>query len=331
MAANNNSSHLQDRRVTSSLPPDFYPALFKTLPVASLVTDETGTVVTVSGGWQRLGQSRGSPIDCSYLNRPYLEVVEQVCGLEASLLAKLHKRVTTCLATGQAATTSLSITQPSSYLVPDTLTLSNGKSWFEFTVAPFGDPSYGVTLVCRDVSETRYAGYDPLTELSNRVLFEREANKLLTLAKRNRQQVALLYLDLDGFKGVNDRFGHAVGDALLKEVATRLTRLSRNSDLVSRHGGDEFVLLLYDSSPQQAVEAAERYRQGLAQPFTLATPGANTSLTLQSSWGVAHYPEAATLQDLIQRADSAMYQVKAEGGGVSDVPSLGQVQWPETG
>ena len=287
----------------TALSPSFCHALLETLPVALLVTDPAGNVAAVSGGWHQLCQARGEPFAAAQLGRSYLDVIEQGCGLDARLLAKLHRNFSRCLDEPDP--------NPVTAPLPDPLTLAGEQGWFEFTVSPVG-LGEGVTIVCHDVSETRYAGYDPLTELSNRVLFERGARKVLGLAERNHQGVSLLYLDLDGFKEVNDRLGHAVGDAVLREVARRLVGLSRESDLLSRHGGDEFLVLLYNTTRQQAFEAAERYRAGLAHPFSVM----NTTLTLQSSWGIAHYPEAATLTDLIGQADSAMYRAKANGGGV---------------
>ena len=293
--------------LTAELSPSLCHALLETLPVALLVTDPTGNVLAVSGGWQALCQARGEPFAAAQLGRSYLDVIERGCGLDGLLLAKLHRTFSRCLDEPDAANPAPVTAAPLS----DPLTLAGEQGWFEFTVSPVG-LGEGVTIVCRDVSETRYAGYDVLTELSNRVLFERGARKVLGLAERNRQGVSLLYLDLNGFKEVNDRLGHAVGDAVLREVARRLLELSRGSDLLSRHGGDEFLVLLYNTTRQQAFEAAERYRAGLARPFSVR----NTSLSLQSSWGIAHYPEATTLTDLIQQADSAMYRAKATGGGV---------------
>ena len=272
-----------------------YDQLFRVLPMPLLVIDEASTVVMVSGGWRRLVHRRDS--GPPYLGLSYIEVIGPVCELATQPLKQLQEVV-------EVSLTTFELLNP--------VTLGRAKNLFEFTVVPLSEPKPGAIILCRDVSETRYAGYDALTDLLNRSLFDREARTLLRLAERSNEQVSLIYLDLDNFKSVNDRWGHEVGDSLLKRIAERLKRVSRESDLVARYGGDEFVFLLYKTTAQSAISIAERYQQALAQPFALE-PG---TLTLQSSWGLAHFPQSATLQDLLNRADKAMYQAKREGGGL---------------
>ena len=127
-----------------------------------------------------------------------------------------------------------------------------------------------------------------LTDLPNRSLFTDRLLQALTAAQRNKSCAALLYIDLDRFKPVNDTYGHKMGDALLKSVAERLTGSLRKSDTVSRMGGDEFAVLLPTvRSREEAVVAAERIRKKLETPFFIN----GEQLEISSSIGCAVYPE----------------------------------------
>ena len=155
------------------------------------------------------------------------------------------------------------------------------------------------------------ANNDALTGLPNRRLLEDRMMQALKAAKRSDDIVAVLFLDLDFFKTVNDTYGHAAGDELLKLVATRLSSLLRSDDTVARIGGDEFVILLPTlADAQQAVIAADKIVKELAKPFELA----HQTLQLAVSVGVALYPQHADEpSDLINRADIAMYVAKRKG------------------
>jgi diguanylate cyclase (GGDEF)-like protein len=152
------------------------------------------------------------------------------------------------------------------------------------------------------------AYHDGLTQLANRrSLYDAIAEAIAA----GGGGTALLFVDLDGFKAVNDQHGHMAGDAVLAEVAGRLRRAVRGEDLVARHGGDEFVVLLRGLSPDQAgelaVQAAERVRAVLAEPVD--TPVAQFSIT--ASIGIALHPRDGTSPDqLIRVADDRMYQSK---------------------
>ena len=158
---------------------------------------------------------------------------------------------------------------------------------------------------------------DPLTGLPNRLLFEERLGQALTRADRlNHQQVqsrvAVLFIDLDGFKPINDSYGHAAGDALLLNVAERLRKLAREGDTVARVGGDEFLLLLENlTHPADGVTIAQRVLQVLAIPFEIA----GKSLRIAGSIGVAVYPEQGERDKLVAQADAAMYAAKRGGGG----------------
>jgi len=157
------------------------------------------------------------------------------------------------------------------------------------------------------------AFYDALTELPNRTLFMDRLQKALQLARRTGKLVAVVFVDLDSFKVINDSEGHEMGDRLLKEVAQRFVSSIREYDTVARFGGDEFLLLVDNlGDPQEVVPIAERLLHRLQQPFFVG----KQEFFLTASCGVAIYPlDAETPEELIRFADLAMYAAKTRGGG----------------
>ncbi len=158
----------------------------------------------------------------------------------------------------------------------------------------------------------KLAFHDPLTGLPNRRLLEDRLHQALSKAKRFQKRMALLYIDLDRFKPVNDEFGHAAGDELLLAVAQRLRLCVRESDTVARVGGDEFVVLLpVLEKAAQALAVAQKIHAALVQPFALSD---GLVVTISSSIGIAMYPEHGSAEaELTEHADAAMYQAKAAG------------------
>jgi diguanylate cyclase (GGDEF)-like protein len=153
------------------------------------------------------------------------------------------------------------------------------------------------------------ADVDPLTDVLNRRGFERELRRSLAYVKRYGPSAALLYLDLDGFKSVNDRHGHAAGDAVLKAVAMVLNRYVRASDLVARLGGDEFAVLLWNIGEADAGRKALAIEAAIAR--TTATH-AGATLSVGASAGAALLLPLDQPADVLDRADRAMYARKAE-------------------
>ncbi|MFW6192516.1 MAG: diguanylate cyclase [Gemmatimonadota bacterium] len=165
----------------------------------------------------------------------------------------------------------------------------------------------------READFERLAFEDPLTGLANCRALDKHATKYLALAERRAALVGLLSLDLTGFKKINDRFGHAAGDAVLGEVARRLEGSARETDVVSRVGGDEFVVLLPEVEDLAAVISTARRMKGELEgtPFELG----NTCTTVRAEIGIAAYPEhGSCLEDLVQVADQAMYRAKQTEG-----------------
>lgn len=155
------------------------------------------------------------------------------------------------------------------------------------------------------------AYHDALTDLPNRTLFEDRLNVALAQARRKRQMTAVMFLDLDKFKVVNDTVGHAMGDLLLKSVAQRLTGLVRDSDSVARMGGDEFTLLLPEvARAEEVVEIAERVLDGLRQPWLLD----GHEFRITASIGIAMCPtDGEDAESVLTNADTAMYRAKDRG------------------
>ena len=152
------------------------------------------------------------------------------------------------------------------------------------------------------------------THLANRTLLIEELKRSLALAKRQSCGVGLLFIDLNRFKPVNDRFGHSTGDALLKAVAQRLTSTCRSSDTLCRQGGDEFVVLIPDAPSIEHLQTLARKLVGaLEQPFP-AGPDLPKEITISASIGIARWPDHASDADaLIEAADTAMYAAKLQG------------------
>ncbi|GAC1407728.1 MAG: hypothetical protein NVSMB64_14900 [Candidatus Velthaea sp.] len=156
------------------------------------------------------------------------------------------------------------------------------------------------------------AHHDPLTDLPNRTLLQERLNRAVVHAERRNANAAVLFLDLDRFKYVNDTFGHVVGDELLIGVSQRIAGVLRAGDTVARAGGDEFVVVLEDlESADTASDLAQRIRREFARPFDLSI-GAQF---IAASIGIALYPyDGLTPNDLLRSADSAMYRAKERGG-----------------
>ncbi|KQQ86369.1 EAL domain-containing protein [Massilia sp. Leaf139] len=202
----------------------------------------------------------------------------------------------------------------------DPMTISLNASGMYLQSGSSERPGFvGTYGVVRDITDKKraesvisYQAYhDILTDLPNRSLFQDRLGMALIQAKRNKTELAVMFIDLDRFKLVNDTLGHHKGDALLQQVARRLKRCLRQGDTLARQGGDEFTVVLPDlHRHEDARVVAAKFIDSLEQPFDLDGHTAHISASI----GIAVYPDhGETLDELLRNADTAMYQVKGEG------------------
>jgi diguanylate cyclase (GGDEF)-like protein/PAS domain S-box-containing protein len=204
-----------------------------------------------------------------------------------------------------------------------TLLTSNGKTIIadmimQLTMSESGRQQE-LTADIRDISALKaleqalleQAHKDALTGLPNRTLFYEFAGHAITLAKRQHTELALMFIDLDGFKFINDHYGHAVGDGVLIETANRIAGCLRESDSVARMGGDEFIVLLEHASKQETISTiGHKITNAISEPYNIH----NYECNISASIGIATYPnDARDIETLIKKADDAMYAVKAAG------------------
>ena len=188
------------------------------------------------------------------------------------------------------------------------------------------DRKWHTICIVRDITERKQfeerirhlANYDNLTGLPNRTLFYDRLSQSINLAQRNRHEMALLYLDLDRFKSVNDTRGHDAGDAVLKGAADRIQAQVRESDTVARIGGDELAVILPKiASPQDAAIVAEKIIEALCASFP-ASDEEHGNIEIGASIGIAIFPrDGADMDALFKAADSAMYKAKQAGNSFS--------------
>lgn len=202
------------------------------------------------------------------------------------------------------------------------LPLEQGSTWFELSIAkkPMqrDDEQPRFIVLSRDITDRKriedrnyyLANFDYLTGLVNRTQLENHFNYMISFAKRQKNSFAVLFLDLDQFKEVNDTLGHHIGDKLLIETAHRLKFLKRESDVVARLGGDEFVILLPNTSYEGAKEVAQKVLHLIAKPYIIE----KNSLHVTVSIGISLYPkDGKNMEILSQKADKAMYIAKKAG------------------
>ncbi|MDZ5473204.1 EAL domain-containing protein [Bacillus sp. 31A1R] len=199
----------------------------------------------------------------------------------------------------------------------------NGEIFPEWlTISSIKDDEGKVTnhvAVFSDITDRKHAEdqlrklahFDALTGVANRYSLNKRLNSLIETAAKYNQQLAILFLDLDRFKQINDTLGHSYGDLLLKKVSERLKNLIKNKDMIARLGGDEFVIVLPNiKHPREAVHIAENIIHSLTQSFLLE----NQEVYISTSIGISLYPlDGLSMESLIRNADKAMYQAKSSG------------------
>ncbi len=204
---------------------------------------------------------------------------------------------------------------------PEGFDMPDGATGRVFRVSVFTPGSGQVAAIFDDITERKQAEqqieqlayFDSLTGLPNRALLFHRLNEAAAYAKRQGQQMAVLFVDLDGFKPINDSLGHAVGDMLLKEVSNRLRRCIRESDTVARLGGDEFLVLLPAVQRyMDIIRVADGLLEAVSEPFELE----HREICISASIGIALYPtDSDSAPDLIRDADIAMYAAKKKQRG----------------
>ncbi|HEV2010399.1 MAG TPA: EAL domain-containing protein [Candidatus Limnocylindria bacterium] len=198
----------------------------------------------------------------------------------------------------------------------------NGRRWYQLSVQPLRSPDGGVVIGHRDITERKRAEealehqalHDIVTDLPNRTLLRDRLRQAILAARRRTTQVALLFIDLDRFKELNDTFGHQAGDVILREVGERFVNAVRASDTVARLGGDEFAVLIpLATDRDEAVMVARRVLASLQEPFIVE----GESAFIEASIGIVLCPEhGEDVQTLMRRADVAMYSAKRAGAGM---------------
>ncbi len=156
----------------------------------------------------------------------------------------------------------------------------------------------------------KMAFFDDLTEVPNRKMLDRHIQKAIARSRRHQYNLTLMFIDLDDFKIVNDTLGHEAGDQLLVEVVERLTECTREEDLISRLGGDEFIIVFEETSKEEIEDIANRIIKSVSLPYDIDGNEANISLSI----GISMFPDDGEDKDtLIQNADKAMYFAKNNG------------------
>jgi diguanylate cyclase (GGDEF)-like protein/PAS domain S-box-containing protein len=272
---------------------------------------------------------------CSFANRRFLEFFASTAR---DILGKHVREVLGEEVYGQVEGHFAQALQGHPVTFQRTRKLQNGEAvHIEIKLLPHvGDQGkvLGCFAVATDITEhklteeriQRVAHHDSLTGLPNRLLFNDRLFQAISLAKRESRQIALLYLDLDKFKPVNDALGHTAGDELLKAVAARMRRQVRESDTVARVGGDEFTVILPGiTRREQAETVARKIIAALAAPFELDSQ--QQSVDIGTSIGIALYPaDAADADALVKAADAAMYIAKQAGNSFRSCAAPGQLK-----
>lgn len=275
---------------------EFLEALFEAMPDLYFLLDRDGVIEDFRG----------------YQSEELYVPPEQFLGkrmadvLPADIAASFTAAVEQATATGELVTLEYQ------------MRIRQSKSWYEARIVPIRDQNQLVCLV-RNVTELHVARlqleavahYDTLTGLANRNLLDNLLERSIRTARRNRKRLAVMFIDLDRFKEVNDTLGHAAGDELLQQAARRLQAALRDSDILARMGGDEFVVVLDElDNTDDASAVACKLMDGICSPFHIH----DTEVLLSCSIGISIYPDdAETATQLLGYADTAMYQAKQGG------------------
>ncbi len=284
---------------------------FDAVPQQIALLDEKGVITYANSAWERFSEE--CPPLHAQRGADYLNVCREARGADSVYAEQIYRGLHDVL---EGASEQFVL----EYACPT----SSGEKWFVTHIKPL--ETGGALISHLDMTSRRrferemerVAYTDALTGLPNRHAFFERAAQMIASAKRHARELQLLYIDLNGFKSVNDALGHDAGDQLLVEVAARFKRQMRASDLLARLGGDEFVCLLevhphsgyaHSGYTNSIKQVAERYAACLEAPFKLE----REEVRLAASVGVAQFPQAgSTLRTLLKKADSEMYRDKQQ-------------------
>jgi diguanylate cyclase (GGDEF)-like protein len=291
-------------------------AILNALPANIALLDSQGLIISVNEAWRRFSGTNAIQRPGYAIGVDYLAICERAQGEGAAEARQVAEGIRSVFSGG---TRSFSIEYPCH--------APTEERWFRLTVTPLSDErSLGAVVMQLNITEekkakeelrelalltTHSAEHDFLTGLPNRMLLNDRVGQAIAFAQRHAKQLALLFLDLDGFKHINDSLGHTVGDKLLQSIARRLVDCVRGSDTVSRQGGDEFVVLLSEvNHPEDAAISARRMLQAVAKSHSID----QHELHVTTSIGVSVYPDdGRDAETLTKHADIAMYQAKENG------------------
>lgn len=267
--------------------------LFETTPDACLILSEDGTIISLNSA----ATTKFSTLLANKTNPTFSELFYWP-GKQSTAINQILKQIKSWQ--GEICTTD-----HNAYIATISCITKSTDSLTKYVVIIRDENDQ--RAVTRELMAKAYR--DPLTNLPNRLLFQSRLESAITRSERQFRKVAVLFIDLDKFKPVNDQFGHIVGDQLLRLIAERLTTSLRQTDTLARIGGDEFVALIDISKREGAGRVAEKISNSLKQPFMIN----NTQVHIGASIGISIFPDdTSTSEELLQKADEAMYLAKKQ-------------------
>ena len=282
-------------------------AILEALPSHTAIVDSDGVVVAVNESWRRFGEEHPQSFW-----RPPVGTHFAVALTESPVGAADHA------ATVAAAVRSVIDRRQRAFHLDLPERAAGDDRWFALWVTPLDVVEGGALVSFTDITsrkraETQLAHqalHDPLTGMANRTLFLDRLGLAVARLPRRPTSLAVLFLDLDGFKEVNDTYGHSAGDRAIVIIADRIRSVLRPGDTAARLGGDEFTILCEDiAAPEDAIAIAERVLSAVAEPVELPESPVN----LSTSVGIAISGESAAPEALLRAADGAMYLAKQHG------------------
>lgn len=288
----------------------FAESVLAALDAQVAVVSREGVIIAVNERWRQYARTHGTDASVMGVGASYAEMCRRARGLDAAISRQMQVGLRAVL---ERVRERFTLDYP--------FDAHGVRRWFTMVVTPMRAPWKGAVVAHTDVTERRAteealrapARADPLTGLPTRVLFADRVGQALLQRQRDRGQLAVLFVDLDRFKAINDTLGHQAGDAVLCEIASRLRQVLRKSDTVARIGGDEFVVLLPEvAGPDSAATVARKLLDALDAPVTVD----GHALRVSASIGIVLGPtQASDVSTLLRKADIAMYAAKRTGRG----------------